>query len=95
VVPPIRMLRRSDGKKMTKFYTRDVREIYHLSEDPRELRNIQQTVPKEVKQRLQHRLNALKDCVGYGCRTAEVLRAARNDPELFASISVESTKLTC
>jgi N-acetylglucosamine-6-sulfatase len=71
VVPPFRTLRRSDGKKMTQFYTRGVREIYDLSGDPKELRNIQQTVPKEAKQRLQHRLNALKDCLGYSCRTAE------------------------
>jgi N-acetylglucosamine-6-sulfatase len=71
VVPAFRALRTSDGKKMTQFYNRGVREIYFLSEDPRELRNVQKSVPKVLKQRLQHRLNALKDCFGFSCRTAE------------------------
>ena len=71
VVPPFRTLRRSDGKKMTQYYNKDVREIYYLSADPRELRNVQKSVPEDVKQRLQHRLNALKDCFGFSCRTAE------------------------
>ena len=56
---------------MTQFYNRGVREIYFLSEDPRELRNAQKSVPKVLKQRLQHRLNALKECFGFSCRTAE------------------------
>jgi arylsulfatase A-like enzyme len=71
VVPAFRALRKSDGKKMTQFYNRGVREVYFLSEDPRELRNIQKSMPKVLKQRLQHRLNALKDCFGSSCRTAE------------------------
>jgi N-acetylglucosamine-6-sulfatase len=71
VVPAFRALRTSNGKKMTQFYNRGVREIYFLSEDPGELRNVQKSVPKGVKQRLQHRLNALKDCFGFSCRTAE------------------------
>jgi arylsulfatase A-like enzyme len=71
VVPAFRALRKSDGKKMTQFYNRGVREIYFLSEDPRELRNVQKSVPKVLKQRLQHRLNALKECFGFSCRTAE------------------------
>jgi len=71
VVPAFRALRKSDGKKMTLFYNRGVREVYFLSEDPRELRNIQKSVPKGVKQRLQHRLDALKDCFGLSCHTAE------------------------
>jgi hypothetical protein len=71
VVPSFRTLRRSDGKKMTQYYNRGVREIYHLSGDPRELRNVQKSESKAVKQRLQHRLNALKDCFGSSCRTAE------------------------
>jgi arylsulfatase A-like enzyme len=71
VVPAFRALRKSDGKKMTQFYNRGVREIYFLSEDPMELRNVQKSVPKVLKQRLQHRLNALKECFGFSCRTAE------------------------
>lgn len=71
VVPAFRALRKSDGKKMTQFYNRGVREIYFLSEDPRELTNVQKSVPKGVKERLQHRLNTLKDCFGFSCRTAE------------------------
>jgi N-acetylglucosamine-6-sulfatase len=71
VVPAFRALRTSDGKKMTQFYNRGVREIYFLSEDPRELRNVQKSAPKVLQQRLQHRLNALKDCFGFSCRTAE------------------------
>ncbi len=71
VVPAFRTIRKSDGKKMTQFYNRDVREIYRLSEDPRELKNVQTTVPEGVRQRLQHRLNALKDCSGFSCRAAE------------------------
>jgi arylsulfatase A-like enzyme len=71
VVPAFRTIRKSDGRKMTQFYNRGVREIYRLSEDPRELKNVQTTVPEGVKQRLQHRLNALKDCFGFSCRTAE------------------------
>jgi N-acetylglucosamine-6-sulfatase len=71
VVPAFRTIRKSDGKKMTQFYNRGVREIYRLSEDPRELKNVQTTVPEGVKQRLQHRLNALKNCFGSSCRTAE------------------------
>ena len=71
VVPAFRALRKSDGKKMTQFYNRGVREIYFLSEDPRELTNVQKRVPKGVKERLQHRLNTLKDCFGFSCRTAE------------------------
>jgi N-acetylglucosamine-6-sulfatase len=71
VVPAFRTLRKSDGKKMTQFYNRGVLETYFLSEDPRELRNVHKSVPKGVKQRLQHRLNALKDCFGLSCRTAE------------------------
>jgi hypothetical protein len=71
VVPAFRTLSKSDGKKMTQFYNRGVREIYFLSEDPRELRNVQKSVPKGVKQRLQRRSNALKDCFGFSCRTAE------------------------
>jgi N-acetylglucosamine-6-sulfatase len=71
VVPAFRTLRKSDGKKMTQFYNRGVLETYFLSEDPRELRNVHKSVPKGVKQRLQHRLDALKDCFGLSCRTAE------------------------
>jgi N-acetylglucosamine-6-sulfatase len=71
VVPAFRTIRKSDGKKMTQFYNKGVREIYRLSKDPRELKNVQRTVPEGVKQRLQHRLNALKDCFGFSCRTAE------------------------
>src|SRR5215216_1092580 len=71
VVPAFRALRKSDGKKMTQFYNGGVREIYFLSEDPRELTNVQKSVPKGVKQRLQHRLNALKDCFAFSCRMAE------------------------
>jgi hypothetical protein len=56
---------------MMQYYNRGVREIYHLSGDPRELRNVHKSGPKAVKQRLQHRLNALKDCFGFSCRTAE------------------------
>ena len=71
VVPAFRTLRKSDGKKMTQFYNRGVLETYFLSEDPRELRNVHKSVPKGVKQQLQHRLDALKDCFGLSCRTAE------------------------
>ena len=71
VVPAFRALRKSDGKKMTQFYNRGVREIYFLGEDPRERRNVHKSVPKVLKQRLQHRLDAMKDCFGFSCRTAE------------------------
>jgi hypothetical protein len=71
VVPAFRTLRKSDGKKMTEFYNRGVLETYFLSEDPRELTNVQKSVPKSVKQRLQHRLSALKDCFAFSCRMAE------------------------
>jgi N-acetylglucosamine-6-sulfatase len=71
VVPAFRALRKSDGKKMTQFYNRGVLETYFLSEDPGELRNVHKSVPKGVKQRLLHRLNTLKDCFGFSCRTAE------------------------
>jgi arylsulfatase A-like enzyme len=71
VVPAFRTIRKDDGKKMTQYYRRDTREIYALSKDWRELENIQKTIPKGTVQRLQHRLNALKDCSGVSCRTAE------------------------
>jgi N-acetylglucosamine-6-sulfatase len=71
VVPAFRALRKSDGKKMTQFYNRGVLETYFLSEDTGELRNVHKSVPKGVKQRLLHRLNTLKDCFGFSCRTAE------------------------
>lgn len=71
VVPAFRTIRRNDGKKMTQYYRQGTREMYDLSLDWRELKNIQKTVPKGVMQRLQHRLNALKDCSGFTCRSAE------------------------
>ena len=71
VVPAFRAVRRSDGKKMTHYYKQGVREVYALSSDPRELKNVRRTTSKALVQQLQDRINALKDCSGASCRTAE------------------------
>ena len=71
VVPAFSTIRRSDGKKMTQYYNKGVREVYDLSSDPRELENVRETTPEAMVQRLQDRMNELKNCSGLGCRTAE------------------------
>jgi N-acetylglucosamine-6-sulfatase len=46
-------------------------ELYDLRADPYELRNVYQTAPPDLKQRLEARLDALKKCTAEECRAAE------------------------
>jgi N-acetylglucosamine-6-sulfatase len=71
VVPAFRAVRKSDGKKMTHYYNKGVREVYRLASDPRELKNVRERKSKSAVQSLQNRIDALKNCSGSSCRAAE------------------------
>jgi arylsulfatase A-like enzyme len=52
-------------------YASGERELYDLSKDPHELRNIHKMAPAKLKSRLASRLEALQSCAAESCRTAE------------------------
>jgi arylsulfatase A-like enzyme len=46
-------------------------ELYDLNKDPHELRNVYETAPSELKERLKTRLDELRECSSEECRVAE------------------------
>jgi arylsulfatase A-like enzyme len=52
-------------------YDTGEKELYDLREDPYQLTNRYRTAEPEVRQALESRLSALRDCSGAGCRAAE------------------------
>ena len=46
-------------------------ELYDLRKDPYELRNIYESAPSDLKQRLEAQLDALRKCAADECRVAE------------------------
>jgi arylsulfatase A-like enzyme len=52
-------------------YANGERELYDLSNDPHERRNLRKSAPNRLKSRLASRLDALQNCARQGCRSAE------------------------
>jgi hypothetical protein len=52
-------------------YASGDRELYDLSIDPYELQNLYETADPTLDAQLESRLEALSDCAGQTCRTAE------------------------
>ena len=71
VLPAFRAVGMSDGKKLTQYYNKGVREVYRLASDPMELKNVRDRMSKGAVQSLQTRIDALKNCSGSSCHTAE------------------------
>jgi arylsulfatase A-like enzyme len=52
-------------------YESGERELYDLRKDPYELHSLHDSADKDLISKLGARLDALRDCAGTGCRTAE------------------------
>jgi N-acetylglucosamine-6-sulfatase len=68
-VPPYRAVR--THRYLYVEYKAGDRELYDLREDPYELHSLHDSADKDLISKLDARLDALRDCAGKGCRTAE------------------------
>jgi arylsulfatase A-like enzyme len=68
-VPPYRAVRTQ--RYLYVEYAAGERELYDLRKDPYELHNLHDSADPDLISKLDARLDALRDCAGEGCRTAE------------------------
>jgi N-acetylglucosamine-6-sulfatase len=68
-VPPYRAVRTQ--RYLYVEYATGESELYDLSKDPYELHNLHDSANPDLISKLAARLDALRDCAGEGCRTAE------------------------
>ena len=68
-VPPYRAVRTQ--RYLYVEYKTGERELYDLRKDPYELHSLHDSADKDLISKLDARLDALRDCAGKGCRTAE------------------------
>jgi arylsulfatase A-like enzyme len=68
-VPPYRAVRTQ--RYLYVEYKTGERELYDLRKDPYELHSLHDSADKDLISKLEARLDALRDCAGKGCRTAE------------------------
>jgi N-acetylglucosamine-6-sulfatase len=68
-VPPYQAVRTK--RYLYVEYEAGERELYDLKKDPYELHNLQDSANPDLISKLDARLDALRDCAGEGCRTAE------------------------
>ncbi|HZC84429.1 MAG TPA: sulfatase/phosphatase domain-containing protein, partial [Rubrobacter sp.] len=68
-VPPYRAVR--TRRYLYVEYKAGERELYDLRNDSYELHNLYDSADEDLISKLDARLDALRDCAGKGCRTAE------------------------
>jgi arylsulfatase A-like enzyme len=68
-VPPYRAVR--TRRYLYVEYEAGERELYDLRRDPYELNSLHDSADPDLISKLDARLEALRDCAGKGCRTAE------------------------
>jgi N-acetylglucosamine-6-sulfatase len=58
------------GRYLFTRYATGEKELYDLSNDPYELKNVHKTATTDLKSRLASRLDALESCAAQSCRSA-------------------------